>query len=398
MANALTRKLAASIRTSGPMRFDRFMEAALFDPDGGYYSTPRARIGKTGDFFTSVSVGPVYGRFIATQIAEVHAFLGSREDFMIVEQGGNDGTLALDVLNSLQSDFPDLYSTITYALVEPFAHLATLQRERLSGHAKQVIWTETLPALGEVEGVHFSNEYADALPVRLLVRKADSWRERHVSGDAGHLHYVDLPTDLNPDLPGIPEGYIAEFRPAADVWIQEVCACLKKGVILVADYGFPQRDFFAPWRSEGTLSCYRGHCRDDDPLDSPGEKDITAHVNFTALSATAEALGWTPIGYADQCHFLTGILESMLQRTGNPSPLSVRERSGFLTLMHPEMMGTQFKFLALSSGIHPKPPLSGFRNSPTGVSKLYEDVEELPTGSAPRLADEGEIVVGDVPV
>lgn len=376
MANALTRKLAASIRTFGPMRFDRFMEAALFDPEAGYYSTHRARIGKTGDFFTSVSVGPVYGRFIAAQIAEVHASLGSREDFVIVEQGGNDGTLATDILNSLQSEFPDLYATITYALVEPFIHLTNLQRERLSVHAKQVIWTETLSALGTVEGMHFSNEYADALPVRLLVRKADFWLERHVTSDADHLHYVDLPSDLNPHLPQMPEGYIAEFRPAVDIWIQEVCACLKRGVILVADYGFPQSDFFAPWRSEGTLSCYRGHCRDDDPLDSPGEKDITAHVNFTALSTAAEAHGWTPIGYADQCHFLTGILESMLERTGNPSPLSVRERSGFLTLMHPEMMGTQFKFLALARSIHPEPPLSGFRNSPAGVSKLRGSMEE----------------------
>jgi SAM-dependent MidA family methyltransferase len=358
------------------MRFDRFMEAALFDPEGGYYSTHRARIGKTGDFFTSVSVGPVYGRFIAAQIAEVHASLGSREDFVIVEQGGNDGTLALDILNSLQSEFPDLYATITYALVEPFVHLTNLQRERLSVHAKKVIWAETLPALGTVEGMHFSNEYADALPVRLLVRKGDFWLERHVTGDADHLHYVDLPTELSPNLPQMPEGYIAEFRPAVEIWIQEVCKCLKRGVILVADYGFPQRDFFAPWRSEGTLSCYRSNCRDDDPLDSPGEKDITAHVNFSALSAAAQAHGWTSIGYADQCHFLTGILESMLERTGNPSPLSIRERSGFLTLMHPEMMGTQFKFLALANGIHPEPPLSGFRNSPAGVLKLSESGEE----------------------
>ncbi len=376
MANALTRKLAASIRTLGPMRFDRFMEAALFDPEDGYYSTLRARIGKTGDFFTSVSVGPVYGRFIAAQIAEVHVSLGSRDDFVIVEQGGNDGTLALDVLTSLQADFPDLYSTITYALVEPFNHLTNLQRERLSEHLKQVSWTETLSALGEVEGMHFSNEYADALPVRVLVRKGGGWLERHVTCDADQLHYVDLPTEVNPNLPTLPEGYIAEFRSAVDIWIQEVCACLTRGVVLVADYGFPQRDFFTQWRSEGTLSCYRGHRRDNDPLDAPGEKDITAHVNFSALSSAAEARGWTPIGYADQCHFLTGILESMLERTGNPSPLSVRERTGFLTLMHPEMMGTQFKFLALAHGIDPEPQLSGFRHSPTGVSKLHESVEE----------------------
>lgn len=369
MPHKLTQKIADAIAASGPMRFDRFMEAALFDPEFGYYSSGRAEIGRRGDFYTSVSVGPVYGKFIAAQLAEIFDRLQHPAEFSILEQGANDAALAEDILNALQADYPDIYGAVRYVLIEPFEHLARTQRERLAHHASHVKWVATLESIRDAEGVHFSNEYADALPVRLLVKSGAKWLERHVTLDEGRLVFSDLATDVDFQLPDVPDGYIAEIRPAADAWVRDVCKCFQRGVILIADYGFPREVLHAPWRTDGTFSCYAGHQRDANPLECPGEKDITAHVDFTAIAEAAKSGGFEPTGFADQCHFLAGLLETLVARADArlQASLTARERSGFLTLMHPEMMGTQFKFLALARGIKSEPPLAGFRHASKGI-------------------------------
>lgn len=382
MSSDLDRLISAAIAADGPMRFDCFMEDALFNPEHGYYSSGRAKIGRRGDFFTSVSVGAVYGKLLAAQLAEVWQILDRPALFTIIEQGGNDGTLALDILDALQTVYPEVYAASCYVLVEPFAHLVAAQQERLTGlHGSHVHWQHTLDQLEPVVGVHLSNEYADALPVRLFRRGGGRWLERYVTAADAAFSFADLDSkDLPAILPdGVDDGYIAEVRPAATDWIRSACRSIRRGMVLVADYGFPRDVMFAPWRVDGTLSCYVNHRRDSNPLENPGGKDITAHVDFTALAEAGESLGFCATGFADQCHFLTGLLETLIsdsERHGC-APLTARERQAFLTLTHPEMMGTQFKFLMLARGIECAKPLSGYRHAANGVMKLRGDQSDV---------------------
>jgi len=358
------------ITSSGPMRFDDFMRVALFDRELGYYASAKAKIGLEGDFYTSVSVGALYGRLLAFQLVEVFNQLDAPPDFTVIEQGGNDGRFACDVLDALQREHPAVYERTRYVLVEPFESLRGAQKITLSPHVPQVRWVDTLADCDPVDGVYFSNEYVDALPVRLFVKSDVSWMERHVDANAGGLVFVDLPTNEQIDLPDAPVGYIAELRPSAGPWLRDVCRRLRRGAIIIADYGFPSETLYAAWRVEGTLSCYSNHRRDNNPLESPGTKDITAHVDFTELVRVAESEGFRMLGFADQCHFLTGVFRAMTKSSIAPDDLlTSRERQAFLTLTHPEIMGTQFKFLALSRGMRVDTPLSGFHFSKIAITE-----------------------------
>jgi SAM-dependent MidA family methyltransferase len=363
----LSARLVAEITAHGPMRFDAYMARALFDPADGYYAAGRARIGRDGDFYTNVSVGRMFGRVIAAQAAEIWERLGRPATFDFVEQGANDGRLAADVLGALTADHPDCARAVRCTLIEPFPALADAQRATLAPHADLVRWGASLAELPPFTGLHFTNEYADALPVRLFVRRGIEWRERHVAAPEGVLGFADLPcTDPPAILPAeAPDGYLAEIRPAAAEWLAEAADRLERGALLVVDYGYPREQLHAPWRTAGTLSGYRAHRRDDDPLDSPGEKDLTAHVDFTDLATAGLAAGLDLAGFTDQYHFLVGAASPLLpaMETAPASPARDRDLRALKMLLHPETMGTQFKYLALTRGIDLTTPLAGFRHA-----------------------------------
>jgi len=379
----LAARLAAEIASAGPMRFDGYMARALFDPEHGYYAACRARVGREGDFYTSVSVGRAFGRVLAEQFAEIWERLGRPERFDFVEQGANDGRLAADVLEALRERHPDCLAALRVTLVEPFPRLAAQQRETLAGW-NCVHWISTLDELESFTGVHFTNEYADALPVRLFVRCGDAWLERHVTVREGALAFLDLPVAQLPrELPETaPEGYLAETRPEAADWVAAVAALLERGVMFAVDYGFPRAQLYASWRTAGTLSCYRSHKRDDDPLESPGEKDLTAHVDFTALAEAGLAVGLELAGFTDQYHFLVGAGTPWLLdlEKAAPSPQRDADLRALKSLLHPETMGTQFKYLALSRGLALTPPLAGFLHAAPAAAQL--GVQYQPTGNA----------------
>ncbi|MDD5201114.1 MAG: SAM-dependent methyltransferase [Terrimicrobiaceae bacterium] len=366
-APSLTARLIAGIEAGGPMRFDHYMARALFDPEHGYYASGRAGIGRHGDFYTNVSVGRMFGRVIAAQCAEIWERLGRPAAFGFVEQGANDGRLAADVLDALREDHPDCFRSTRCTLVEPFPKLASAQRAALAEHAGRVNWVKSLDALPAFIGVHFTNEYADALPVRLFARLGAEWWERHVAVRDGSLHFENLRcANLPPELPrDAPEPYLAETRPDAARWVGAVAAKLERGAMLVVDYGFPRDPLYAPWRTAGTLSCYRAHRRDDDPLDAPGEKDLTAHVDFTGLAGAGLAAGLDLAGFADQYHFLVGAATPLLlaMETAPASPPRDADLRALKTLIHPETMGTQFKYLALTRHLDGSTPLAGFRHA-----------------------------------
>jgi SAM-dependent MidA family methyltransferase len=362
MPATLTEIIRSEIAARGPMPFRRFMELALYHEEHGYYASGRAIIGRRGDFFTNVSVGPLFGRLLARQIAEMWRVLGAPASFTIIEQGAHGGELAVDVLGGLRAMAPDCHEAVRYRIVEPFAKLEARQRERVAAIGN-VEWVRSLAGLRCDACVHFSNELADAFPVHLVKWTGSDWRELTVADRGAHFVFADGASvtgelrEACAQIPGpLPEGYTTEVNLAASEWIREVAATMQRGFVLAVDYGFPRHEYYAPTRTAGTLSAYANHQREPDVLARPGEVDITAHVEFDSLIETAGTAGLRLEGFTDQHHFMVGLGVEHFADGANAS-----EWRAFQTLMHPQFMGTAFKVLAFSKGVALVNPLAGFR-------------------------------------
>lgn len=364
--NPLSAILAARIAEAGPISFAEFMEAALYHPEHGYYASGRAAIGRGGDYFTNVSVGPLFGRLLMRQFAEMWERLRRPAVFTIVEQGAHAGDFAHDVLEGALNLEPAFFEAVRYVIIEALPAQATLQRARLAGFAEKLAWVASPAGLTPFEGVHFSNELIDAFPIHLVRLEQAGWRERRVDFQNGRFAWTDAPLS-DPDLhaslatlPGnLPDGYTTEINLLAAPWISEVAARLQRGWVLAIDYGFPRDEYYRPERTGGTLSAYANHQRVDDPLSSPGEIDLTAHVDFTALAEAARAAGLHTAGFTDQHHFTVGLARLHFHDAAEMTPALEKEHRAFKTLMHPNLMGAAFKAICFAKDV-PVEPLSGF--------------------------------------
>ncbi|MGA0848723.1 MAG: class I SAM-dependent methyltransferase [Chthoniobacterales bacterium] len=359
-------ELRRRIARHGPVGFDEFMAVALYHPQGGYYASETNRTGRRGDFFTSVSVGPVFGKMLAAQFLEMRELLGHPEDFTLVEQGANDGQLLADILSAWSGPLPRIF------IVEPLPVLRARQSETLapwSAHLTHVAHEKELP---QFNGVFFANELLDAFPVKILVREAGTWRERRVDYDGTNFVFVDAPwSGETPDVPAEVPFFVTEVCPSLAPWVQTVASRLQKGWMLLVDYGHPAAIRYQPARAAGTLAVYREHERLDDPLTDPGSRDLTAHVDFTAVARAAEQAGLSLAGFTDQHHALT----ALAAQTFPPMPgdrlseEAAREMRALRQLLHPESMGTSFKFLALAK--NSAAPLTAFRFAREPRSELF---------------------------
>jgi SAM-dependent MidA family methyltransferase len=291
-------------RCGGRITFERFMELALYHPQHGYYTSGNARIGKSGDFFTSVSVGPLFGRILARQFRQ----WGVNE---VVEFGGHRGHLRDDVLAAA----PEL----TYRVVE------------VGGEIPE-----------KMTGCVFSNEFLDALPVH----RVEGDREVYATGDFSEA----LGPLSDARLPRLPEGYRSEFNFRALDWLEDIARRLQHGYLVTIDYGFEREEYFAPNHKDGHLQCYYRHTKSGNPYEHIGEQDITAHVEFTSLIEHGRRLGLEPVLFADQAHYLLQIGESEISEivardAGRPSA----ERNAVHQLLH-STMGRAFKVLIQRKG------------------------------------------------
>jgi SAM-dependent MidA family methyltransferase len=349
-----------TIRQRGPVTFDWFMEQALYHPEFGYYSSGKCAIGRRGDYFTNVSVGPLFGRLLAAQFAEMWEILGRPVDFTIVEQGGHHGEFAGDVLEEARARTPDFFSALRYSVIEPFPILEARQRERLRDFSEKVTWRKSLDDLEPFTGVHFSNELIDSMPVRLIERESGKdWQERLVDSDGDGFTFVTGPIadeKLRQHLEKLPRFgealYETEINLRALDWIEDVARKLTRGFVLAVDYGYPRDEFYAAKRTTGTLQCRAEHRAVSSPLAEIGRADITAHVDWTSVAERGQASGLKLIGFTDQHHFITGLLTCRAPQES--------ERRALQTLVHPELLGTRFQCLALGRDV-PEEPLSGFR-------------------------------------
>jgi len=360
--NPLAVQLRAYLAETGGLPFADFMATCLYHPRHGYYLTPRARIGKGGDFFTSSSVHAVFGRLIARQLAQMAELLGS-ECFQVVEQGAGDGHLALDVLDALKGEFPAIYARLTYSLADISPVSRARQAQLLAAHTSRVDWCDVDQWRIE-RGCLLSNELVDAFPVHVVETHGGELREVFVVNAADGGFAEELRPPSTPALEkhcrwlGVapPEGSRAELNLAAPAWMREVAGRIERGFVMTIDYGYPAEELYAPHRRAGTLLCYRHHQVDDDPYTLVGEKDITSHVDFTALQRAGEESGLATLWFGEQYRFLLGLgfceelLRLQAQCTDEREARSLR-----LTLKHlilPEQgMGEAFKVLVQGKGV-----------------------------------------------
>jgi SAM-dependent MidA family methyltransferase len=335
---ALAELIRQTIRAHGPQSFAWFMQQALYHPDHGYYSSGRCAIGRRGDYFTNVSVGPLFGQLLAAGFAEIWEQLGRPDDFVIVEQGAHDGQFARDVLESLQKRAPEFFEALRYRIVEPFPILQERQARTLELFRDKIEWRDSLQPF---VGVHFSNELLDAMPVRLV----GGGRERFVGLDGDKFVFLDRPVHDE-----------ANFNQAALDWIDSVAANLQRGYVITVDYGHSGAEF------QGHVRVRAQHRNLDSPFEQIGHADITMDVDWPSIVERAQANCLHIAGFTDQHHFLTGIISESPDLTSESGAKIKRELQ---TLLHPEMLGRAFQALALGKNVDSNaPPLAAFKFAP----------------------------------
>ena len=342
----LIRIIRAQVQKRGPISFAWFMQQALYHPEHGYYSSGRCVIGRKGDYFTNVAVGPLFGQLLAAQFSEIWERLGKMNNFVIVEQGAHDGQFAWDVLEFVQKRLPEFFDALRYRILEPFPILEEQQRQRLEAFGDKVEWRDSPEPF---TGVHFSNELLDAMPVHLI----SDGTEKLVGLNGDNFVFVERPVDK------------IRFNQAALEWIDQIAANLQRGYVIAIDYGFLGEEF------ERNVQVRAQHRHLDSPFEQIGDADITMFVHWKSIVERAQANGLRVAGFTDQHHFLTGII-CQFDRGGSPerpagdwgqSPLpdSAKAKRELQTLLHPEMLGRAFQVLALAKNVNVEvPPLAGF--------------------------------------
>ena len=334
---ALITLIRAEIEKRGPVSFAWFMEQALYHPEHGYYSSGRCAIGRKGDYFTNVSIGPLFGQLMTAQFAQIWEQLGKIDNFVIVEQGAHDGQFARDVLQSAQSHAPEFFEALDYRIIEPFPILRERQSQMLEPFRNKIEWRNSLEPF---TGVHFSNELLDAMPVRLITRGM----EKLVGLQGDRFAFIERPLSNT------------AFNQVALDWIDNLAGNLKRGYVIAIDYGHSGDEF------QKDIQVRAQHRHLDSPFEQIGHADITMHVDWTNIARRAEENGFAIVGFTDQHHFLTGIISEFGDWDQSSVADSPKAKRALQTLLHPEMLGRAFQALALAKNVDPTaPPPAGFK-------------------------------------
>ena len=350
------------IAAAGVIPFSRFMELALYCPSLGYYERADTQIGKGGDFYTSVSVGSLFGELLAFQFDE---WMEGRA--CLVEAGAHDGRLAQDILRWFRIHRPEAYEQVQYWVVEPSPVRKARQRQTLEEFAGKVRWYESLAALPEVTGIIFSNELLDAFPVSRYVWSAGetTWFEAGVGIEGEQFvwrrcpapagvnqrtfspaeFFTDTGLDTGSLLDVLPDGHIVDNSHAAAGWWREAARKLERGKLLTLDYGLTAEQLFAPERRSGTLRAYHKHHQSADLLANIGEQDLTAHVNFTQLKRAGQSEGLQTDALLSQDAFLIRIAQRILAAPTTFPDWTPERIRRFQTLTHPNHLGHVFQVL-----------------------------------------------------
>jgi len=327
----------------GWLPFDRYMSLALYAPGLGYYMRDDHQLGAWpagSDFVTAPELSPLFAQALAPSLRQA---LQASDSRTVIEFGAGSGALAEGLLDALGDD------AAAYRIVELSGALRARQMQRLARFGTRVQWLERWPdaSAPALDAVLLGNEVLDAMPVQLLAFDGAQWLERGVALAAdGALTWSDRPTVLRPphDAPFVP-GTVTEIHAQAEAFIASVAHALRRGAAFFIDYGFPAVEYYHPQRSGGTLMCHRAHRADSDPLRDVGDKDITAHVNFTGIALAGQDAGLDVLGYTSQARFLinSGIADAMAR--ADP-----RTRAAAQKLVAEHEMGELFKVIGFAKG------------------------------------------------
>ena len=382
-SDLLSRRIAQRIRAAGGwIGFDAYMQSALYEPGLGYYSGGAAKFGPAGDFVTAPEISPLFAACLARQCAQWFGHLPE----CIHEFGAGSGVLTADLLLELERLG---HRDVDYRIVELSGELRERQRRTIEARAPalaaRVQWLDRWP--DGIEGVVLGNELLDAIPARLFRLRDGQVLERGVAledGDArGAAVHGAVPTgdetagvrfawrerpadpafeaavrarlaapiaEAGGDWPG---DYESELGEQAGAWVAELAGRLRRGALLLVDYGFPAREYYHPQRRLGTLMCHYRHIAHGDPFLLPGLQDITVHVDFSAVAQAAAGAGLDLLGYTSQAALLfnLGLVELLQQIPMEPAADYLRLTQGVKRLISEAEMGELFKAIAFGRGL-----------------------------------------------
>ena len=358
---SLRQKIEWAIRERGPIPFSRYMEFCLYDPDLGYYSRKTEQFGKAGDFYTSSDVHAVFGRLLARQFEEMWRVLGSPPKVEFLELGPGRGLFAQDVLDWSRKKFSPFFDALHYSLAERSPALCqrlqeTLNRQFAAGKASL---RASADKPGDVPLIIFANEFFDAFPVEVLSSRGKlligeeqgRFVENWTPASTAELDFLDH-YGVHPEV-----GERVEVSLAAQDYLSQLAASLHRGFMVTIDYGYTRPELLAG-RHRGTVTAVRRHSVSANPYEAPGEQDITAHVNFTALAAAAGLQGMYVHPLVSQSQFLLGIGEGNQFADAFEDCRLPQERAKVaLQLKHlvtPAGMGESFHVLVASKGVQPE--------------------------------------------
>ncbi len=371
-ATPLAKALVERIRAEGPITFAAYMDACLYDPEHGYYARPEAR--RFADYYTSVDVHPIFGRLLARQLAEMWKALGRPAEFTAVEAGAGAGRLGLQILDFAGRALPDFYRALRYVAVERMARENTRRRVALEsalaahrGALASAQLPERIPA-----GCILSNELVDALPVHRVVQEKGELHEIYVglSGEglgeiAGPISSPLVGEYFSEQGVALAEGQHAEAGLEACRWMFTAGMRLGRGFSLTIDYGHEAAELYSERNARGTAMAYENHRASENLYAAPGEQDLTAHVNFSALQTLPtmpRVARLAHTGLVSQTQFLLALGRGNefadLYEPAQSEEERFRARLGLKTLIHPEGMGEMFKVLIQHKGVD-SPSLTG---------------------------------------
>ena len=360
-STTLGRILARRIRQAGPLTVASFMAEALGHPAHGYYRT-RDPLGQAGDFTTAPEISQMFGELVGLWCVELWQAMGTPAAVNLVELGPGRGTLMADALRAARLR-PGFHAALRLHLVETSPPLREIQAATLRAAAPALTpsWHDSLADVPDGPLLLVANELFDALPIHQFQRTGDGWRERVVTlaGNDETLRFGLAPAGpalalLSPAQRAAPPGAIAEASPAAIALAADIArrVTAEGGAALVIDYGPAES------AAGDSLQALRRH-QPADPLATPGEADLTAHVDFAALARAAREAGAAVHGPVTQGAFLSRLgIEMRAARLAQRATASQAQdvRAALARLLGPAEMGTLFKVLAIAAPALPVPP------------------------------------------
>jgi SAM-dependent MidA family methyltransferase len=364
----LAEHIARAIAAEGDwIPFSRFMEIALYAPGLGYYAAGARKFGEHGDYVTSPEISPMFAKCIGLQAAQVLKKVGGD----VLELGPGSGVMAADLYESLKElgSLPE-----RYLMLEVSPDLRERQRDLLEKRfglheMERFVWIDRLPA--KIRGFVIANEVLDVVPCSLVHRRdgGEILERGVIVSEAGFafddvaMHDGELRRRAESAFPPGSYDYVSEVNFAAEGLVRTIAASMEAGLAIFIDYGFPEREYYHPQRSMGTLRCHYRHRVHNDPFFMPGLQDITAHVDFTAMSRAAEQGGAEVHGFTTQAYFLISCGLAVLVSAGDPTMTLSRLKgtSQVHRLIGPSEMGELFKVLGFGKGMDE--PVLGFQSA-----------------------------------